>query len=68
MGEILTLQEEEEDYGDYGDYGEEYQYSDYDYEYEEEEEEEEEEELLGPALEIKEQCDDENLFSLRPKS
>ena len=31
-------------------------------------EEEEEEELLGPALEIKEQCDDENLFSLRPKS
>ena len=35
---------------------------------EEEEEEEEEEELLDPAFEIKEQCGDENLFSLRPKS
>ena len=34
----------------------------------EEEEEEEEEELLDLALEIKEQCGDENLFSLRPKS
>ena len=34
----------------------------------EEEEEEEEEELLDPAFEIKEQCGDENLFSLRPKS
>ena len=33
-----------------------------------EEEEEEEEELLDPAFEIKEQCGDENLFSLRPKS
>ena len=33
-----------------------------------EEEEEEEEELLDLALEIKEQCGDENLFSLRPKS
>ena len=32
------------------------------------EEEEEEEELLDPAFEIKEQCGDENLFSLRPKS
>ena len=29
---------------------------------------EEEEELLDLALEIKEQCGDENLFSLRPKS
>ena len=34
----------------------------------EEEEEEEEEELLDPAFEIKEQCGDENLFSLKPKS
>ena len=31
-------------------------------------EEEEEEELLDFAVEIKEQCGDENLFSLRPKS
>ena len=30
--------------------------------------EEEEEELLDLAVEIKEQCGDENLFSLRPKS
>ena len=30
--------------------------------------EEEEEGLPDPALEIKEQCGDENLFSLRPKS
>ena len=29
---------------------------------------EKEEELLDPAFEIKEQCGDENLFSLRPKS
>ena len=29
---------------------------------------EEEEGLPDPALEIKEQCGDENLFSLRPKS
>ena len=35
---------------------------------EEEEDDEEEQELLGPAFEIKEQCGDENLFSLRPKS
>ena len=31
-------------------------------------EEEEEEELLDLAVEIKEQCGDENLFSIRPKS
>ena len=31
-------------------------------------EEEEEEELLDFAVEIKEQCGDENLFSLKPKS